>query len=200
MNSQYVKPVNADKENRGYQDYRLRRGIIEKQHHEIKQCIQRIRPVDNLRKAYLFFSNFQIDGLKVDQKINCQEWVGEELSPQRRQDCDTYYQLAKGVVDKLRFYAVKFQSDTELRNRLIRNDELGQRMEHLCQGSKYGQLFSKLNGNRISRDLKQILEELELKESRLKIFRNWKYDNWMKIYSSDPDKHKNLEESIVQFF
>ena len=162
MNSQYVKPINADKENRGYQDYCLRRGIIEKQRHEIKQCIQRIRPVDNPRKAYLFFSNFQIDGLKVDQKINCQ--------------------------------------DTELRNRLIRNDELGQRIEHLCQGSKYGQSFSKLNGNRISRDLKQSLEELELKESRLKIFRNWKYDNWMKIYSSDPDKHKNLEESIVQFF
>ena len=159
----------------------MRRGIIEKQHHEIKQCIQRIRPVDNLRKAYLFFSNFQIDGLKVDQKINCQEWVGEELSPQRRQDCDTYYQLAKGVVDKLRFYAVKFQSDTELRNRLIRNDELGQGMEHLCQGSKYGKSFSKLNGNRISRDLKQSLEELELKESRLKIFRNWKEELFLRI-------------------
>ena len=110
------------------------------------------------------------------------------------------YQLVKGVVDKLRFYAVKFQSDTELRNRLIRNDELGQRMEHLCQGSKYGQLFSKLNGNRISRDLKQILEELELKGSRLKIFRNWKYDNWMKIYYSDPGKLNTWEQAVFKSF
>ena len=47
---------------------------------------------------------------------------------------------------------------------------------------------------------KQIVEELELQESRLKVFQDWKYDNWMKIYSSDPDQHKNLEASIVQFF
>jgi len=73
-------------------------------------------------------------------------------------------------------------------------------MEHLCQDSKYGQSFSKFNGNRIRRDLKQIVEELELQESRLKVFQDWKYDNWMKIYSSDPDQHKNLEASIVQFF
>ena len=73
-------------------------------------------------------------------------------------------------------------------------------LEHLCQDSKYGKSFSKFNGNRIRRDLKQIVEELELKESRLKVFQDWQYDNWMKIYFSDPDKHKNLEARIVQFF
>ena len=77
----------------------------------------------------------------------------------------------KGVVEEIGFYTVKFQSDAELMNGLIKND-----------------------------DLKQIVEELELKESPLKVFQDWQYDNWMKIYSSDPDKHKNLEASIVQFF
>ena len=200
LNSQYIQPINDDKENGVYQDYRLRQGIIQQQHHEIKQCIHRIRPTDNARKAYLFFSNFQIDGLKVDQKINYQQWAGEELSPKRREDYEIYRQLVTGVVDEVGFYAVKFQSDAELMNRLIKNDDLKQMMEHLCQDSKYGQSFSKFNGNRIRRDLKQIVEELELQESRLKVFQDWKYDNWMKIYSSDPDKHKNLEASIVQFF
>ena len=73
LNPQYIKPVSGYKKDRVYQDSRLSQGIIQKQHHEIKQCIFRVRPTDNARKAYLFCSNFEIDGLKVDQKINYQE-------------------------------------------------------------------------------------------------------------------------------
>ena len=200
LNSQYVKPIHVDQENEFYQDHRLRQGIIEKQHHEIKQCIHRIRPTDNARKAYLFFSDFQIDGLKVDQKINYQEWVGEELSPGRRKDYEIYGQLVKGVVEEVGFYAVKFQSDVELMNRLVKNQDLRQMMEHLCQDSKYGESFSKFNGKRIRNDLQQITQDLKLKASRLKVFRNWEYGNWIKIYSADPDSYQNLEVRSFQFF
>ena len=178
----------------------MRPGIIQKQHHEIKQCIQRIRPGDNPRKAYLFFSNFQIDGLKVDQKINYQQWAGEELSPQRREDYEIYRQLVTGVVEEVGFYAVKFQSDIELRNGLIKYDDLKQMMEHLCQDSKYGQSFSKFNGIRIRRDLRQIVEELELKESKLRLLKDWNYKTWIKIYSLDPSNFKQLELSTFQVF
>ena len=198
LNSQYIQPINDDKENGVYQDYRLRQGIVEKQHHEIKQCIHRIRPTDNARKAYLFFSNFQIYGLKVDQKINYQQWAGEELSPKRREDYEIYRQLVTGVVDEVGFYAVKFQSDIELMNGLIKNDDLKQMMEHLCQDSKYGQSFSKFNGNRIRRDLAQITQELELKESKLRLLKGWKYKTWIKIYSLDPGNFKQLELSTFQ--
>ena len=51
------------------------------------KCIFRVRPTDNAR--------FEIDGLKVDQKINYQEWSGESLSAERRADYEIYHQLAK---------------------------------------------------------------------------------------------------------
>ena len=73
-------------------------------------------------------------------------------------------------------------------------------MEHLCQDSKYGESFSKFNGKRIRNDLQQITQDLKLKASRLKVFRNWKYDNWIKIYSTDPDSYQNLEVRSFQFF
>jgi len=57
-----------------------------------------------------------------------------------------------------------------------------------------------LNGKRIRNDLQQITQDLKLKASRLKVFRNWKYDNWIKIYSADPDSYQNLEVRSFQFF
>ena len=92
----------------------------------------------------------------------------------------------------------KFQSNAELRNGLIKNDDLKQMMEHLYQDSKYGQSFSKLNGNRIRRDLAQIVEELELKESKLRLLKDWNYKTWIKIYSLDPSNFKQLELSTFQ--
>ena len=64
-------------------------------------------------------------------------------------------------------------------------------MKHLCQDWKYGESIS--NGKQIRNDLQQITQDLKLKASRLKVFRNWKYDNWIKIYSADPDSYQNLE-------
>ena len=113
---------------------------------------------------------------------------------------EIYGQLVKGVVEGVRFYAVKFQSDVELMNRLVKNQDLRQMMEHLCQDSKYGESFSKFNGKRIRNDLQQITQDLKLKASRLKVFRNWEYDNWIKIYSADPDSYQNLEVRSFQFF
>ena len=82
LNPQSIKPVGAYKKDRVSQGSRLRPGIIQKQHHEIKQCVFRVRPTDNAR--------FEIDGLQVDQKINYQEWSGESLSAERRADYEIY--------------------------------------------------------------------------------------------------------------
>ena len=87
---------------------------------------------------------------------------------------EIYGQLVNGVVEEVGFYAVEFQSDVELMNRLVKNQDLRQMMEHLCQDSKYGQSFSKFNGNRIRKDLQQITQQLELKESNLRLFKDWK--------------------------
>ena len=88
---------------------------------------------------------------------------------------EIYGQLVHGVVEGIGFYTVKFQSDVELMNGLVKNQDLRQMMEHLCQDSKYGQSFSKFNGNRIRKDLQQITQQLELKESNLSLLKDWKY-------------------------
>ena len=111
---------------------------------------------------------------------------------------EIYGQLMKGVVEGVGFYAVKFQSDVELMNGLVKNQDLRQMMEHLCQDSKYGQSFSKFNGNRIRKDLHQITQQLELKESNLRLFKDWKYQTWIKIYSREPSKFKQLELSTFR--
>ena len=138
LNPQSITPVSAYKKDRVSQDSRLRQGIIQKEHHEIKQCIFRVRPTDNAR--------FEIDGLKVDQKINYQEWSRESLSAERRADYEIYHQLAK-------------------------------EMERLIQHSQYGKLFVKLNGEKIRKNLNQIIEKLKLTESRMHIYRDWQYVN-----------------------
>ncbi len=111
---------------------------------------------------------------------------------------EIYGQLVNGVVEEVGFYAVEFQSDVELMNRLVKNQDLRQMMEHLCQDSKYGQSFSKFNGNRIRKDLQQITQQLELKESNLRLFKDWKYQTWIKIYSRESSKFKRLELSTFR--
>ena len=200
LNPQYIKPVSNYKKDRVYQDSRLRQGIIQQQHHEIKQCIFRIRPTNNARKAYLFCSDFEIDGLKVDQKINYQEWAGESLSAERREDYQIYYQLIQGVVEEIGFYAIHFQSNPELMRQLVEDHDLSDKMEHLIQHSQYGKSFVKLNGEKVRKDLNQIIEKLKLTESRMQIYRNWQYKNWIKIYSSNPNELKKLELSNYRIY
>ena len=73
-----------------------------------------------------------------------------------------------------------------------------QAMKNPHQDSKYGQSFSKFNGNRIRKDLQQITQQLELKESNLRLFKDWKYQTWIKIYSREPSKFKQLELSTFR--
>jgi len=200
LNSQSIKPVSDYKKDRASQDSRLRQGIIEKQHHEIRQCIFRVPLTDNARKAYLFCSNFEIDRLKVDQKINYQEWTGESLSTERREDYEIYHQLVKGVMEEIGFYATHFQSNPELMRQLVEDHDLSDKMEHLIQHSQYGKSFVKLNGEKVRKDLKQIIEKLKLTESRMHIYRDWRCVTWMKIYSSNPNALKKLELSNYRIY
>ena len=96
----------------------------------------------------------------------------------------------KGVVEEVGFYAVKFQSDVELMNGLVKNQDLREMMEHLCQDSKYGESFSKFNGKRIRNDLQQIVQKLELKESNLRLLKDWKCQTWISIYSLQPSSYR----------
>ena len=63
-----VVPIRKDQVNGVYQDTRLIQAIKETQHHEIKQCIHRVRPINHFRQAFLFCSDFCIDGLEINQK------------------------------------------------------------------------------------------------------------------------------------
>ena len=46
--------------------------------------------------------------------------------------------------------------------------------------------------------MEQIVEELELKESKLKLLKDWKYKTRIKIYGLDPSNFKQLELSTFQ--
>ena len=78
---------------------------------------------------------------------------------------------------------------------LVEDHDLSDKMEHLIQHSQYGKSFVKLNGEKVSKDLNQIIEKLQLTESRMQIYRNWRYVTWIKIYSSNPNELKTLELS-----
>ena len=126
--------------------------------------------------------------------------AGEELSPKRREDYEIYRQLVKGVVEEIGFYATHFQSNPELMRQLVEDHDLGDNMEHLIQHPQYGKSFVKLNGEKVRKDLNQIIEKLKLTESRMHIYRDWRYVTWMKIYSSNPNKLKKLELSNYRIY
>ena len=90
----------------------------------------------------------------------------------------------KKAVEKLDFNTV------ELMNELVKNQGLRKMMGHLCQNSKYGESLSKFNRN----DLQQIVQKLELKESNLRLLKDWKCQTWISIYSLQP---KFLKETIL---
>ena len=200
LNTRYIKPVSNRKENRIYQDQRFFQGIAEQQHHEIKQCIHRVRPINNPRQAFLFFSDFSIDGLEVNRKIEAKEWSGEALSEERLDDFQVYTKLVEGVVEKLGFYTPYFQSHLDKMKILVTDEALVNKMEHLTQNSKYGKSFSRLGGGgKHRKDLEQIITKLKLSKARLRFSQNWqKTKTWSYIYCSPPKKDRIWELSTNQ--
>ena len=74
LNARYNDYISNDTYKNGqYKDDRFYRGLVEKQHHEILQCIHRVRPINSPKTAYLFYSDsIEIEGLEIDKVINYQ--------------------------------------------------------------------------------------------------------------------------------
>jgi len=193
-NAQNAVELSKHKVDGVYQDPRLVQAIEETQHHEIKQCIHRVRPTNNSRKAFLFCSDFAIDGLEINQKIQAKEWPGEALSEERLDDFQIYTELVEDVVEKLGFYAPYFQSNLPLMKQLVQDQDLINKMECLIQTSKYGKSFSVgKGGGKYRKDLKLIADNLNSGQAKMKIFNNWKYQSWTNIYCLLPAKDKLLD-------
>jgi|TARA_B100002003_G_scaffold85379_1_gene79847 hypothetical protein len=196
-----VVPISKDQVNGVYQDPRLVQAIEETQHHEIKQCIHRVRPINNPRQAFLFCSDFAINGLEINQKIQAKEWSGEALSTERLDNYQLYSELIEDVVEELGFYASYFQQNLQLMKHLVQDQDIIHNMEHLIQTSKYGKSFSfGKGGGKYRKDLKLIADNLNLGQAKMKIFNNWKYQSWTNIYCLLPAKDKLLELSTNQIF
>ena len=182
-----------------YQDPRLVQAIEETQHHEIKQCIHRVRPINNPRQAFLFCSDFAIDGLEIDEKIQAKEWSGEALSAERLDDYQLYSELVEDVVEELGFHAHYFQQNLKLMKQLVQDQDLINNMQHLIQTSKYGKSFSVgKGGGKYRKDLELIADNLNLGRAKMKIFNDFKYQSWTKIYCLLPAKDQLLELSTNQ--
>ena len=196
-----VVPISKDQVDGVYQDPRLVQAIEETQHHEIKQCIHRVRPINNPRQAFLFCSDFAIDGLEINQKIQAKEWSGEALSTERLNDYQRYSELIEDVVEELGFYAPYFQSNLQLVKQLVQDQDIIKNMEHLIQTSKYGKSFSVgKGGGKYRKDLKLIADNLNLEQAKMKIYNNWKYQSWTNIYCLFPAKDKLLELATNEIF
>lgn len=206
FNARYDDQISNRKlENSEYKDERFYRGLVEKQHHEILQCIHRIRPINspktNPKTAYLFYSDsIKIEGLVIDRVINYQEVATNLITPERMMDFQIYSTLVKGVVEDIGFYAVKFQSDLELMKVLIKNNELIENMERLISSSQYGRSFSNNNGKRIRGHLEEIISELNLSESKLKIFQERSYVKTIKTFGIEPNKVYRLELTTSEIY
>ena len=139
--------------------------------------------------------------MKIDEKIQAKEWSGEALSTERLDDYQLYSELVEDVVEELGFYAPYFQSNLQLMKQLVQDQDIIKNMEHLIQTSKYGKSFSVgKGGGKYRKDLKQIADNLNLEQARMKIFNNWKYQSWTNIYCLLPAKDKLLELSTNQIF
>lgn len=202
LNARYDDQISNEKlENGEYKDERFYRGLVEKQHHEILQCIHRIRPINSPKTAYLFYSDsIKIEGLVIDRVINYQEVATNLITPERMMDFQIYSTLVKGVVEDIGFYAVKFQSDLELMKVLIKNNELIENMERLISSSQYGRSFSKNNGKRIRGHLEEIISELNLSESKLKIFQQGNYVKTIKTFGLESNKVYRLELTTGEIY
>jgi len=188
LNARYDDQISQDKDEKYnfYLDHRLKQGIIDQQHHEIKQCLYRVRPTDKPRTAYLICSKFEIEGLTIDLELPYSEWSGQAISAERRKDSRIYQDLVKGVVAKIGFYAINFQSNLERMEKIVKDQELTEKMEYLIHQSQYGKSFSPIK-DKTKNDFDQIIKKLDLKESRVKIKEAGKRKSWVKIYCHDPN-------------
>jgi hypothetical protein len=162
LNARYNDYISNEKLKNGqYTDDRFYRGLVEKQHYEILQCIHRVRPINSPKTAYLFYSDsIEIEGLEIDKVINYQQLAKNLITPERMVEFEIYSSLVESVIDEIGFYAVKFQSDLALMKVLIKNQELVEKMEWLISSSQYGKSFSRNNGQRIRGHLEEIISNL----------------------------------------
>ena len=202
LNARYDDQISNEKDENGeYKDERFYRELVAKQHHEILQCIHRVRPINGPKIAYLFYSDsIEIEGLEIDKVINYQEVATNLITPERMMDFEIYSSLVNGVVNEIGFYAIKFQSDLELMKVLIKNAELVENMERLISSSQYGRSFSKNNGKRIRRHLEEIISELNLAESKLKIFQQGSYVKTIKTFGLESNKVYRLELTTGEIY
>ena len=113
---------------------------------------------------------------------------------------EIYGQLVKGVVEGVGFYAVKFQSDLALMKVLIKNQELIEDMKRLISSSQYGKSFSRNNGKRIRNQLAEIISNLKLSESKLKIYQQGVYSKTIKTLGSESNKVYRLELTTGEIY
>ena len=133
----------------------------------------------------MFCSDFCIDGLEINQKIQTKESSGEALSTERLNDYQLYSELVEDVVEELGFYAPYFQSNLQLIKQLIKDEKIINNMKHLIQTSKYGKSFSVgKGGGKYRKDLELITDNLNLGRAKMEIFNDFKYQSWTKIYWS----------------
>ena len=202
LNARYNDYISNERlKNSQYQDDRFYRGLVEKQHHEILQCIHRIRPINSPKTAYLFYSDsIEIEGLEIDQVINYQQLAKNLITPERMKEFEVYSSLVESVVDEIGFYAIKFQSDLVLMKVLIKNQKLIEKMEWLISSSQYGKSFSRNNGKRIRGQLAEIISNLKLSESKLKIYQQGVYSKTIKTLGSESNKVYRLELTTGEIY
>ena len=113
---------------------------------------------------------------------------------------EIYSSLVESVIDEIGFYAVKFQSDLALMKVLIKNEELVEKMEWLISSSQYGKSFSRNNGQRIRGHLAEIISNLRLFESKLRIYLEGNYSKTVKTFGLEPNKVYRLELTTGEIY
>ena len=113
---------------------------------------------------------------------------------------EVYSSLVESVVDEIGLYAIKFQSDLVLMKVLIKNQKLIEKMEWLISSSQYGKSFSRNNGKRIRGQLAEIISNLKLSESKLKIFQQGSYVKTIKTFGLEPNKVHRLELTTGEIY
>ena len=115
-------------------------------------------------------------------------------------ECEIYSSLVGSVIDEIGFYAVKFQSDLALMKVLIKNQELVEDMKWLIGSSQYGKSFSRNNGKRIRNQLAEIISNLKLSVSKLKIYQQGSHSKTIKTFGLESNKVYRLELTTGEIY
>ena len=81
-----------------------------------------------------------------------------------------------------------------------RDEELIEKMEWLIGSSQYGKSFSRNNGKRIRDHLAEIISNLKLSESKLKIFQQGNYVKTIKTFGLESNKVYRLELTTGEIY